>query len=161
MFTVELPYDYGTFVKVPSKEEKDKEICCIVTGYTISEDELLILVTGYTNLFIGGYLETEITVMTEEEIEEIKNINESIIYTHGGENYYKIIFSNDISDVLEHTIYKLIHENEDSVYDMFMSSDIVYIYTDYPFVNENDICFSSDFESRDDILYLGKMTKIN
>lgn len=71
MFTVELPYDIGTFMKVFDKD-KNVEYCGTVAAYTICNDGWLVWVSGYKQAVTGEFLPEEVEPMTEEEISELK-----------------------------------------------------------------------------------------
>ena len=71
MVTVNLPYDYGTFMKVLN-EDKTVQYCGTVVAYTVVEDGWLVWVSGYKEAVTGEFEEHEVEVMTEEEIIELK-----------------------------------------------------------------------------------------
>lgn len=76
MFTVNLPYDKGTFVKItnPAFERKQPSEFGEVVGYTVfSSTDFLVWVSGHKESWCGEYLMSEVEPMTEEEIEKVKN----------------------------------------------------------------------------------------
>lgn len=70
MFSVELPYDIGTFVKA-LKENGKVDYYGTVAAYTICEDGWLVWVSGYRQAVTGEFLPEEVEVMTEWEINEL------------------------------------------------------------------------------------------
>ena len=76
MYTVNLPYDMGTFVKIvnPAFERESPNYFGTTGGYTVfSPSEFLVWVHGYKESWCGEYLMSEVEPMTEEEIEKVKN----------------------------------------------------------------------------------------
>lgn len=82
MFTVEFPYNIGTFVRIkPSFERKDcnDEIgtisCynCVADKIDCDGNQFCMVVSGYKESWCGEYLLQEIEPLTDEEIEVIKN----------------------------------------------------------------------------------------
>lgn len=71
MFTVDLPYEIGIFVKVKPKDE-DSILYGTVVAYTVGRDGYLIWVSGYKEPMTGEYLPEEIEPMNLEEIEQLK-----------------------------------------------------------------------------------------
>lgn len=75
MFTVELPYDKGTFVKIINplfKRKQPIEVGTIV-GYNVcSPTDITVYVSGYKESWFGEYMLSEIELMTDEEIEQLK-----------------------------------------------------------------------------------------
>lgn len=71
MFTVELPYDIGTFMKVKNKDGSI-EYCGTVAAYTVADDGWLVWVSGYKEAVTGEYSPDEVELMTEKEIKELK-----------------------------------------------------------------------------------------
>ena len=71
MIHVDLPYDYGTFVKVKAK---DSTIFFYgtVAAYMVSYDGYLVWVSGYRESWCGEYLPEEVEPMTKKEIAELK-----------------------------------------------------------------------------------------
>lgn len=78
MFTVELPYNIGTFVKItkPLFERKNvpKTLFGTVSGYTVLGDEYAVWVSGYKESWGGEYLPSEVSPMTDIEIEKLKGV---------------------------------------------------------------------------------------
>lgn len=75
MFSVDLPYEIGTFVKVvdPKFERKEPIYCGTVAAYTVcSQTDYCIWVSGYKEACTGEYLPEEVIPMTDEEIQELK-----------------------------------------------------------------------------------------
>lgn len=75
MFTVELPYNQGAFVKItnPLFERKEPiEVGTIVGYYVFSPTDIAVYVSGYKESWCGEYMLSEIELMTDEEIEQLK-----------------------------------------------------------------------------------------
>lgn len=70
MIHIDLPYDYGTFVKVKNKNGT-VNYCGTVAAYTITDDGWSVWVSGYKEAITGEYLPDEIELMSEKEIEEL------------------------------------------------------------------------------------------
>ena len=70
MIHVDLPYDYGTFVKVKC-EKYQTEYCGTVAAYTVTDDGYLVWVSAYKESMTGEWLPEHITPMTESEIQEL------------------------------------------------------------------------------------------
>jgi predicted transcriptional regulator len=80
MFTVELPYDTGTFMKVLDKD-KNVEYCGTVCAYTVvNQNDYAIWVSGYKEAVTGEFLPDQLEPMTEEEIQELKKKYEEVNY---------------------------------------------------------------------------------
>ena len=71
MFTVELPYDIGTFVKVKTKNN-GVQYYGTIAAYTVARDGWLIWVSGYKEAITGEYLPEEVELMTTEEVDELR-----------------------------------------------------------------------------------------
>lgn len=74
-FKVVLPYSSGTFVKItnPLFDRKDSLDCGTIVGYNVfSPTDISVHVSGYKESWYGEYLFSEIELMTENEIEELK-----------------------------------------------------------------------------------------
>ena len=71
MFTVELPYDIGTFMKVKNKHG-EVEYYGTVAAYTVAKDGWLVWVSGYKEPIAGECLPEDVELMTAEEIVELK-----------------------------------------------------------------------------------------
>lgn len=71
MFTVELPYDIGTFLKVKNAYGK-VEYCGTVAAYTVTDDGWLVWVSGYKQPVGGECLPEQVEPMTAEEIDILK-----------------------------------------------------------------------------------------
>lgn len=82
MYTVELPYSIGTFVKIvdPVFERQQPLDCGTVSCYIVgsSSTDIIVCVSGYKEPWYGEYLATEIEPMTDEEIEQVKLERESV-----------------------------------------------------------------------------------
>ena len=52
MVTVNLPYDYGTFMKVLN-EDRTVQYCGTVVAYTVTDDGWLVWVSGYKEAVTG------------------------------------------------------------------------------------------------------------
>ena len=75
MFTVELPYDEGTFIKIvnPLFDRKQPIDVGTVVGYNVfSPTDITVHVSGYKESWYGEYMLSEIELMTDEEIKELK-----------------------------------------------------------------------------------------
>lgn len=70
MVHVELPYDFGTFVKV-KYDEYHAEYCGTVAAYTVTDEGFLIWVSAYNESMTGEWLPRHVTPMTESEIQEL------------------------------------------------------------------------------------------
>lgn len=88
IFTVEFPYDIGTFVQVnddmrgqpPHPKECWDDLgdigtiaCYNCVDASRNDDKFVIVVSGYKQAWCGEYLLREIRLLTEEEIEIVKN----------------------------------------------------------------------------------------
>ena len=81
MFRVEFPYDIGTFVKIKSnfRETNNEDIGTIACYNCVDDepdsngDQFVVVVSGYKDAWCGEYLVREIELLTEEEIEKVKN----------------------------------------------------------------------------------------
>lgn len=71
MIHVDLPYDYGTFMKAKDKETGDVIFCGTVVAYTVCDDGWLVWVSGYRESCCGEFLPEEVEPMTELEIEDL------------------------------------------------------------------------------------------
>ena len=74
MFTVTLPYEKGTFVKIinPLYERKQPIEIGTVTGYGVfSENDITVYISGHKESWFGDYLLSEVDLMTEDEITEV------------------------------------------------------------------------------------------
>ena len=71
MFTVTLPYDIGTFMKV---KNKDGTVAYkgTVSCYTVTENSYLLWVSGYKEAITGECLLEDVEPMTDEEIYSLK-----------------------------------------------------------------------------------------
>ena len=80
MFTVEFPYDIGTFVRIKSnaREVNNDEIGTIACYNCVDDepdcngDQFVVVVSGYKEAWSGEYLLQEIELLTDEEIEKVK-----------------------------------------------------------------------------------------
>ena len=75
MFTVELPYEKGTFVKIinPIFERKEPIDSGTIVGYNVfSSTDITVFVSGYKESWCGEYMLSEIELMTDKEIEQLK-----------------------------------------------------------------------------------------
>lgn len=73
MFTVELPYNIGTFVKVKTENGK-VDYYGTVAAYTVSQDGYLIWVSGYKEAITGEYLPEEVELMSDKEIKSLMTV---------------------------------------------------------------------------------------
>ena len=67
---VELPYEFGTWMKVLNKD-KTIAYCGTVVAYTVTDDGWLVYVSGYKEAVTGEYLPDEVVQMTQREIDEL------------------------------------------------------------------------------------------
>ena len=75
MFSITLPYDIGTFVKIVNQAFERKQTLDMgtVSGYSVfSPTDFTVFVSGYKEPWCGEYLPSEIVPLTEEEIKHIK-----------------------------------------------------------------------------------------
>jgi len=75
MFSITLPYDKGTFVKIvnPEFERKNPIHIGTVSGYNVfSPSEFTVWISGYKEPWCCEYLPTEIIPLTKDEINQIK-----------------------------------------------------------------------------------------
>ena len=71
MIHVDLPYDYGTFVKV--KNEKTGNFDCgTIVAYMVSYDGWCVWVSGYKEAWCGEFLPEDIELMSQSEIDKLK-----------------------------------------------------------------------------------------
>lgn len=70
MIHIDLPYDYGTFVRVKD-ENGNIPYCGTVSAYTLASTGFLIWVSGYKQPYCGEYQLEEIELMNKSEIEEL------------------------------------------------------------------------------------------
>ena len=73
MFTVEFPYDIGTFVTL--KENKNligSIVCYNCVDNSLTDDPFVIAVSGYKDSWYGEYLLHEIEIASNKEVEEYK-----------------------------------------------------------------------------------------
>lgn len=70
MFTVELPYDIGAFMKV-KKKNGEVEYYGTVAAYTVANDGWLVWISGYKEAITGECLPEDVELMSEEEIREL------------------------------------------------------------------------------------------
>lgn len=71
MIHVDLPYDYGTFVKVKTKQSGTVDYGT-VAAYMVMDDGWCIWVSGYRQSWCGEFLPEDIETMSELEIKELK-----------------------------------------------------------------------------------------
>ena len=74
MFSVECPYDIGTFVKI----KEDNSLTGTIVGYTtFGHRGMTVHISGFKESWYGEYLPDEIELMSDEEIAKLKeNYNE-------------------------------------------------------------------------------------
>ena len=74
MFTVDLPYDIGTFVRIPSNPRyANTTLFGTIVGFCVfSQTDITVYVSGYKESWAGEFLLREIEIMTNEEIVELK-----------------------------------------------------------------------------------------
>lgn len=71
MIHVELPYDFGTFVKIKDVDSS-ATLYATISSYFVYRDGVTVWVSGYKEAWCGEYLMEEIELMTEEEIKQLK-----------------------------------------------------------------------------------------
>ena len=73
MFTVEFPYDIGTFVTIKKNKKLLGTIVCYncVDG-SLTDEPFLVVVSGYKDSWCGEYILHEIEVASDKEVEEYK-----------------------------------------------------------------------------------------
>lgn len=94
LFTVEFPYDIGTFVQVNDgmrgESPKPKECwddlgdigtiaCYNCVDNSQTDDKFVVVVSGYKQSWCGEYLLREIRLLTEDEITIVENHYDNII----------------------------------------------------------------------------------
>lgn len=73
MFTVNIPYRLGDFVKVSRPFDGGEVIYGTVAGFSVfSETSITVLISGYKSPFVVEYLLADVALMTDEEIEFFK-----------------------------------------------------------------------------------------
>ena len=74
MFTVDIPYNIGDFVKVYNHFNSGEMIYGTVAGFSVfGQTSITVLISGYKSPVVGEYLLSDVTLMTNEEIEILKN----------------------------------------------------------------------------------------
>lgn len=68
MIHIDLPYDFGTFVKVKDVEANLIRYGSVAT-YEVMDDGYLIWVSGYKEPWCGVYLPDMVELMSDDEIE--------------------------------------------------------------------------------------------
>ena len=96
MFTVEFPYDIGTFVQVNNsmrgESPKPKECwddlgdigtiaCYNCVDDSQTDDKFVVVVSGYKQPWCGEYLLQEIRLLSPEEVSYVVNHYESLMNT--------------------------------------------------------------------------------
>lgn len=71
MIHVDLPYDFGTFVKVKDKDG-NVDCCGVVSAYTVVDDIWIVWVSEYKETFCRIFLPEDVEPMNEIEISELK-----------------------------------------------------------------------------------------
>lgn len=94
LFTVEFPYDIGTFVQVNNsmrgESPKSKECwddlrdigtiaCYNCVDNSQTDDKFVVVVSGYKQPWCGEYLLRDIRLLTDDEIEIVENHYDNII----------------------------------------------------------------------------------
>lgn len=73
MFTVNIPYRLGDFVKVSRPFDGGEVVYGTVSGFSVfSETSITVLISGYKSPFVAEYLLADVELMTNEEIEILK-----------------------------------------------------------------------------------------
>ena len=78
MINIELPYDFGTFVKVLD-DKKTVKYYGTISAYTVTEDGWLAWVSIYKQALSEECLPEEIKLMTEKEIKNLIKGEKNII----------------------------------------------------------------------------------
>lgn len=74
MFTVEIPYRVGDFVKAYDRFNGGDMVYGTVAGFSVfNETSITVLISGYKSPFVVEYLLADVALMTDEEIEFLKN----------------------------------------------------------------------------------------
>ena len=74
MFTVNIQYKVGDFVKAYDHFNVGEMIYGTVAGFSVfGPTSITVLISGYKSPFAGEYLLSDVTLMTNEEIEMLKN----------------------------------------------------------------------------------------
>ena len=72
MWTVTLPYDIGTFVKIPKPWDGANVLYGAIVGFCVfSSSDMTVFISGYKEAWCGEYALNEIELMSDEEIEEL------------------------------------------------------------------------------------------
>lgn len=73
MFTVEFPYNIGTFVRVKEDNFIGTIACynCVTDSEKNDESPFLIVVSGYRDASCGEYSLDEIELLSDEEINKV------------------------------------------------------------------------------------------
>lgn len=71
MIHVNLPYDYGTFVKTKDRNG-DIMFYGTVSAYMVMDDGYCIWVSAYKEAQCGEFLPEDVVPMTEQEVIELK-----------------------------------------------------------------------------------------
>ena len=73
MFTISLPYEIGTFVKVKTSLTNPTSFMGTVSAYTVTHpNEFLIWVSAYKDALAAECLPEEVVPLNESEIELLK-----------------------------------------------------------------------------------------
>ena len=74
MFTVNIPYRIGDFVKAYDHFNGGDMVYGTVAGFSVfNETSITVLISGYKSTFAAEYLLSDVAPMTNEEIEIFKN----------------------------------------------------------------------------------------
>lgn len=74
MFTVEIPYRVGDFVKAYDHFNGGEAIYGTVAGFSVfSETSITVLISGYKSPFVAEYLLADVELITNEEIKILKD----------------------------------------------------------------------------------------
>ncbi len=72
MWSVTLPYNIGTFVKIPKPWDGRDVIYGTIVGFCVfGTDDMTVFVSAYKEAFGGEFALNEIELMSDEEVEEL------------------------------------------------------------------------------------------
>lgn len=73
MWTVNIPYDIGTFVKISKPWDGRDVICGTIVGFCVfSPTDMTVFISAYKEAFCGEFLLKDIELMSDEEIKELE-----------------------------------------------------------------------------------------
>lgn len=83
MFTIDFPYDFGSFVKIIDRlfERKRPIEYGTIVSYTVAKDGIAVFVSGYKEPWCGEYMLEDVQLMTDGEVDELKRLRKEQGYT--------------------------------------------------------------------------------